>query len=392
MNQYDKKIMKRMSNQRVRKLHRCPKCQTPKLLRLLFKWRHGGVISLRLINPDLRFAFLDNGLLNEILDLLSNHFGKEEVYEIAKKTEKASACGYTSMLFGINKRWMKPLSFLVRYSPLMGMIMETNVTLLGYGAVNEVSIGVPNFAYTRNPYNSGLFQADLEGVFLVIRERDAEATVDTVSEEASIYVYGNTVTEARQPGICKQYEVKTSPFDKTVKTKPLPVCPRCKIPKQVGQLWWDPRSGVIVHRETGKRFVLWPCYALEQLLSTFVEHLGEEAEIFIVETVKEYEKRNIESDGIGFSPEEKLEFVEADKKGKYELLLRRLASMGYGYGEVELEDGKVKITMTNPLIPLVSSGLVAGMAEALEDDVVNVSWEESAEGTTYTLKTLGDHL
>jgi len=55
--------------------------------------------------------------------------------------------------------------------------------------------------------------------------------------------------------------------------------------------------------------VLWPCYALERLLGTLTVQLGEEAETLITNTVKRYQKDSILSGGVGFTPEEKLEFV-----------------------------------------------------------------------------------
>jgi len=42
--------------------------------------------------------------------------------------------------------------------------------------------------------------------------------------------------------------------------------------------------------------------------------------------------------------------------------------------------------MTNALIPVMTSGLIAGMVEALERKVVMVSLEEEEDATTYTLK------
>ena len=91
--------------------------------------------------------------------------------------------------------------------------------------------------------------------------------------------------------------------------------------------------------------------------------------------------------GVGFTPEEKLAFIEADKKGQYRLLLHHLACMGYGNGEVDLaEETRIKISMTNSLVPQVTSGQIAGMVVALEGRPVAVSWEVGPRTTTYLLE------
>jgi hypothetical protein len=61
--------------------------------------------------------------------------------------------------------------------------------------------------------------------------------------------------------------------------------------------------------------------------------------------------------------------------------------MGYGHGKVDvMEADRIKITMTNPLMPLVASGQIAGTVEALEDRPVQVSWQEGPDTTTYLLE------
>lgn len=388
MRDYDRRLLKKISNGKVRKLYRCHECFTPRLLQLLFKWNGGGGTTLRLVNRNLRFAFVENDLLNRVLEMLASHFGEEEVYKIARNVERASSSGYVAMLFAAEQWWLKPVSFLAKYSYLMDYILETNVTFLGYGACNVADKKLPNAAlYARHPYNRTLFQADLEGVYLVIRDREVDAVCDPISKDEEIYLYLADVSMPRSPGIYKQFRVHPEPLVPVKDPFEYHRCPKCGVPKQIGQFWWDPRDGVIVNKDTGKRVILWPCYALEQLLGTLREQLGEEAEVLITNTVKRYQRDNILDGGVGFTPEEKLEFVETDKKGQYALLLRHLSCMGYGHGELSMEESnKVKISMTNALMPVVTSGLMAGMVEALEGEPVKVSWEEKAETTTYTLK------
>jgi hypothetical protein len=388
MRYYEKRVLKTITRERVRRLHRCHECFSPRILPLLFRWDDGGVIALRLINRNLRFAFLENDLLNEILDLLVGHFGEEEVYEIARNTERGSSSGFVAMLFAADKWWLAPFSLAARYSFMMPYLLEMNVTLLGYAAGKAADLKLPNaMLYTRNPYNMTLFQADVEGVYLVVREREVDAMIDPISEEEGVFMYYATVMDKRTPGIFKKYGVNPPPISPVAEPYRFDRCPRCGLPTQITEFWWDAREGVIVHKDTGKRMILWPCYAMERLLGTFVEHLGDEAERLIFATVKDYQKNSILTGGVGFTAAERLEFLESDRRGQYTLLLRHLACMGYGHGRVDvMEADRIKINMTNPLMPLVASGQIAGTVEALEDRQVEVSWEEGPDATTYLLE------
>jgi hypothetical protein len=381
-------VLRTITRERVRRLHRCHECFSPRLLPLLFRWDDGGVIALRLINRDFRFAFLENDMLCEIIDLLVGHFGEEKVYELARNAERGSSSGYVAMLFAADKWWLEPFSLAARHSFIMPYLLEMSVTLLGYAACKAADLKLPNaMLYTRNPYNMTLFQADVEGVYLVVREREVDAKIDPISEEEGVFMYYATVPEKRTRGVFKKYKVDTPPINTVEEPYHFDGCPRCGLPRQITEFWWDAREGVIVQKDTGKRMILWPCYAMERLLGTFVDQLGEKAEQLIFTEVKDYQKNSILTGGIGFTPAEKLEFVEADRRGQYTLLLKHLACMGYGHGKVDvMEADRIKITMTNPLMPLVASGQIAGTVEALEDRPVKVTWQEGPDTTTYLLE------
>jgi flavin-dependent dehydrogenase len=64
-----------------------------------------------------------------------------------------------------------------------------------------------------------------------------------------------------------------------------------------------------------------------------------------------------------------------------------LACMGFGNCVVDLEgESRIKITTTNSLVPQVTSGLITGMAGALEGQPVGVTWEARPKTTMYTLE------
>ncbi len=387
MKDYDRSLLRQAAAVRVWKVFRCRECMNPLLLRWLFKW-HDGVITLRLLNRNFRFAFIENDMLREVIDLLVEQFGEEHVYEIARNVERGSAIGYVSMLFLADQWWARPLTYAARYSFLLDLLLEMNVGFLGYGAGEIAHRKMPTAAlYMRNPYNKILFQADVEACYLIARDRETTMKPDPVSEAEEVYLYAGTPASKRTPGAFKKYLFDTAPVSTVADPYSFTTCPKCGVPLKIARFWWDTRLGIIVHKDTGRRMILWPCYALERLLGALEEQLGEEAGELIYATVRDYQKNSILSGGIGFTPEEKLAFVEEDKKGQYRLLLHHLACMGFGNGVVAVEEGgRIKVTTTNSLVPQVTSGLLAGMAEALEGQPVGVTWEVGPKTTTYTLE------
>lgn len=327
-------------------------------------------------------------MLREVLDLLIKHFGEEKVFEIARNTEKGSATAYVSTVFLADRWWAKPFTYLAKNTPLLDYLLEMSVCFLGYGAAEITAKKVPYAGViARHPYSKILFQADLEACYMVARDREITLKPDTISEEYGLYMYFGTVETENIPGLFRKYLLETAPIMHVADPYNFDKCGVCGVPNPIARFWWDARTGVIVQRDTGKRIILWPCYALERLLGAFEEQLGEQAGELIFNTVKEYQSRSISSGGIGFTAEEKLEFIEADKEGQYRQLLKRMACMGFGDGEVDLlEDDRIEIKMINPLVPKVASGLIAGMVEALEGRPVEVSWEEGARATTFSLE------
>lgn len=389
MKEYEKRVLKRASKGRVRRLWRCGECFNPLLLRWLFKW-HDGVITLRLLNPDFRFAFLENDMLRKVIDLLVEQFGEEKVYEIARNTERGSATGYLAMVLAAEQWWARPVSYLARYTFLLDYLLELNVSFLGYGAADLVDKKLPNgVVFMRRPYIKSLFQADVEAAYMLARDRQITIRTDPVSETEGIYFYWGVAESERTPGAFREYKIETPPVRRVTDPYTFTRCPKCGVPNKISRFWWDARSGVISHKETRRRIILWPCYALERMLSALEEQLGGEAGDLIFETVKNYERDSILSGGVGFTPEEKLAFIEADKWGQYRLLLHHLACMGFGDGKLDsAEEDRIKISMTNSLVPQITSGQIAGMVEALEGRQVRVSWELGPKATSYLLELL----
>jgi len=369
---------------------RCRECGLPVTLRLLFRWRDEGVVTLRWFSPDFRFVVLYQELLNRIFDVLEEQFGKEKVDEIAWEAEKGSASEYVAMIFLSNKLWLKPLSFLIRYTRLLNVLLEQNSALLGYGAVQVIDAKVPNTRiYIRNPYRLSLFRADADGVYEVARERRMKIRVEDISPEEGVYYFvGKTPDMQRIPNLFHSYRIKPKPVQGVSKPLEVSRCPRCGIPKPVSYYLWDERLGIIVSSLSGRRIILWPDYALEKMLKAFEDALGDEAKAILFDITREFWIDLIRSKGVGLSPDEQVTFLEANTQKRYEILLNRLAYQGYGRcTRVEIEGSpyRVKIELVNPSTPMIISGVLAGMFEALEDREVTVEMEERPDKAIYYL-------
>jgi hypothetical protein len=156
--------------------------------------------------------------------------------------------------------------------------------------------------------------------------------------------------------------------------------------------------GVILNKLSGRRMILWPDYALQELLKTFEQALGGKARQIIFDITKQFWTDLILSKGIGFTQEEQLAFLEASPQKRYEFVLNLIAYQGLGRAnKVEIEESpyRVRIELINPTTPMVISGILAGTFEALEEKEVEVEMEERETSVTYSLsekKQAGDQL
>jgi len=124
------------------------------------------------------------------------------------------------------------------------------------------------------------------------------------------------------------------------------------------------------------------------MLKAFEDALGDEAKAILFDITREFWIDLIRSKGVGLSPDEQVAFLEANTQERYEILLNRLAYQGYGRcARVEIEESpyRVKIELVNPSTPIIISGVLAGMFEALEDREVTVEMEERPDKAIYYL-------
>jgi len=376
--------------ERIRTIPRCKDCGLPRILPLIFKWRDEGVITLRWFVTEFRFVFLYQELLDLILSFLEDTFGKEQVDQLTRQAEKGSASEYMAMIVLGDKLWLKPLSLLIRYTRLVNILLELSSSLFGYGAIQVIEHGVPYAAaYIRNPYRLSMFRADGDGVYEVTKERRMEMQVVEISAEENIFYFvGKTPDKKRIPNLFHLYRIQPAPIQEVTTPLDVPRCPRCKLPRPLSNYWWDERMGIVLNKLSGRRMILWPDYALQELLKTFEETLGEKARQIIFDITKQFWTDLILSKGVGLSQEEQLAFLEASPRKRYEIILNQIAYQGLGRAiKVDIEESpyRVKIELINPTTPMVISGILAGIFEALEEKEVGVEMEERETSVTYYL-------
>lgn len=376
--------------EKIRTIPRCKECGLPRILPLLFNWRDEGVITLRWFATEFRFVFLYQELLDLILAFLEDTFGKEEVDKLTHEAEKGSASEYIAMIVLGDKLWLKPISLLIRYTKLINIFLEISSPLFGYGAIQVIEHGVPYaVAYIRNPYRLSMFRADGDGVYEVSKERRMKMEVIEISAEEQVYYFaGKTPDKGRIPNLFHIYRVQPAPIHGAATPLDVPRCPRCRLPRPLGNYVWDERMGIILNKLSGRRMILWPDYALQELLKTFEEALGDRARQIIFDITKQFWIDLITSKGIGFSEEEQLAFLEASVQKRYAIILNQIAYQGLGRASrVEIEESpyRVRIELINPTTPTIISGILAGTFEALEEKEVEVDMEQGETSVVYFL-------
>ena len=156
------------------------------------------------------------------------------------------------------------------------------------------------------------------------------------------------------------------------------ICPGCKIPKMVSETFeWDWPKGYLIHRKTGKRWVLLGRHGFNSLLQTLERELG----VGLSKLILDIEKKCVKSEMCA-----KKEFVTADLKGTQEDY-QKLFNPQYfglcGWGnpiEVEKREKVLGVKINNPFNDVILAGMIAGIYETIEGMDSEVQWAPNTQG------------
>ncbi len=107
--------------------------------------------------------------------------------------------------------------------------------------------------------------ADADGIVGLVIERPVRNSIITLSREQEAYVYYVDCDGPLDPEEGESFALPFRKLQPAPGRPPVSRCPRCGAPESIRHLYWDARTGCIIHRITGRRQIFWPCYSLENL-------------------------------------------------------------------------------------------------------------------------------
>lgn len=391
-------LRKLAKKQKLVKTFYCRECGVPLLLGKLAYWHPGGAIVAKNVGENYRFAFLEQDLIYLIVDLLGQEYGEARVQQILYDVERSASGQFAKAVFkrGRQSPVQEGLSYILRKTNFINnWILKQSTFAMGVGSTDTVIIKRPwdkhpdktivSAVLARNPHHEILIQADADGIGEQIMGEFLENAVLTLSKQEHIYLFMNYA--GRAPKERKEYSFEERKILIPENPEKYLCCTKCGVPRPISYFYWDARLGIIINRKSGKRVVFWPCYSLENPFLVFEEEFGIEAQKLIFQAIKDYQKKSISSAGVGLTDEEAVEFInlEGDTAGRAQLLLHRLAYLGFGSSTLTMNGKKATVEITNPLVPQIVAGLFTGIFEALTDTPYDVCWSGDLTKMTYTL-------
>lgn len=155
---------------------------------------------------------------------------------------------------------------------------------------------------------------------------------------------------------------------------PFPVCPRCRVPGDLGKLFsFDLEEGVIRERTSGDRHIFYGHQSLNAILREFERELGPEVKDFFVQAERDSFAAKISRQGEGY-----LAWDEEE-------LRRYLALRGMGYlSRLEERAEKTRVEVANAFIPPVVTGRLVALWESARGR--KASFVQRPRGSTLILE------
>ncbi len=339
----------------------CRTCGTPKRIAAEHVWLPDGTIVQRK-NPEHRMVFI------ETENIARTFSGVEELINMSIEHIIVEAKRRAAFDF-ISHSIPTPVRIVVKIAgvKLVARSISGLGLVMGYGAIRIVKLRRLPFrsAYVimgiRRPYSLPLFCGDLAGSFEAVRGREIGISYEQTGPDD----YEVTGHISRHP-----LELRDRLSTRRYSHKPgdiaLEPCPGCGAPLMLAEYAWDLETGVIEHRERGRRMAVLGPAALDAIIHELQVELGETVNRVITEA-----QRRIVRTG----------FYGLDEITPLDLFRRQFAIRGLGnLSEIEWRENGLRIRLENSCIQPVLVGVMQGFFELATGGHATVEWSVSDDG------------
>jgi len=325
----------------------CGECGVPLGISRTLDWNSDGTITQKK-DPRHRMIFFESDNLDRLWIRLSESLGvtPDHVWEVVIDSKSRATRAFLSRTLP----WHA--SLLARFIGYRTMIstIEAQGLVMGYGKITVGSQyperGRPEriTVFVEDPYSFPLFCGDFKGAAEVLERHLAPITYQALDSRR----YQIDVTIGKEHLEEEQFqsagEAPLKPGDVVYER-----CPVCGTPRELKQLTWDLKTGIIRDTETGRRMAFFGTAGLLAVFEKLVHELGDR----VIDTIVDIERENTVS-------AMKLEEAQSGYNGlRYRAALRGLGLLT-GF---DMDETGMSLVMSNPSVPAYIAGLASGIFE-----------------------------
>jgi hypothetical protein len=342
----------------------CRECGIPLGIARTMGWNSDGTIAQKK-DPAHRMIFFECDNLDRMWSRLSELLGvtHEHVQEIVIDSKSRATRAF---LYRTLPSYVNLLTHFSGYKTMISTI-EAQGLVMGYG---KITIGgqFPRrgrperiTVFVEDPYSLPLFCGDFKGAAEVSERR--EAKVDYQALDSRRHQIDVTMRRERleEEQLKMKEEVRLKPGDVEYRR-----CPVCDTPLELAQFTWDLESGVVKEIATGRRLAFFGTTSMKAVFDELKRELGER----ITGDIIDIEREN------AFSVMSKEEALSG-----YEALRKRATIRGLGLlSSLEMDQGGMRLVMSNPSVPEYVIGLALGIYELAFGKRGEYKWEIAPDG------------
>lgn len=339
----------------------CRECDASRRIVREHSWLDDGTIVQRK-NPEHRMIFIENENIAGIFRNVEEIIGMPIERIVVEAKRRATFDFVDHILPEVVKAvvriiGMKPV---IRNITALGKVM-------GYGNIELAKLrrvrdeGDYVTIHTKGIYSLPLFCGDLAGSFNAIDRREVAVSYRELgSDEHEITGH-----------------ISVHPLELMDRLRPVPYthkqgdiqlerCGTCGGPKELAEYRWDLTSGMILHRESGRRMVILGPATIDTIIDELEKELGEK----IPEVVIEAQRRFVRS-----------EFYWLSEARTIEDFRRSLALRGLGnLRKMDWGEKRLHFHIENPCLYLPMVGLILGVYELALGVDARADWEIREDG------------
>jgi hypothetical protein len=354
----------------------CDECGVPKIVSKTHVWRDGCIVDKASGEANLCMyeVSFHNALVNEVEKILGIPLDNI-IYNAGRN---ASERVITDM-FAVHPL-LGRLAFSAPFSPITQRILPHFGRALGVGSNKILKHKRKKYGILRmcDPYHLEHCLAVVAGAIQVMYKDLYEGGTDIayeVTPEDDCYMVRFTL-QPREESEEDEAQLRLGTADLTPSEQDgleLPQCPKCKVPREIGQLYqFDMDKGIITERLNVERTILIGLYSLNSIVREMERELGYNINDLFIKEEKDNFKRKL---AVTLLAEE---MRDEDELREY-LALRGLGLLT----EMEEDGGEFRFTIANVFIPPMVAGRLLALCEYKHE--MRCSYEYTVEGNTLHL-------